>query len=143
MGYGKPVWQLGIDLFNSSTNLVLFCLVVKFGIIAVSLAYVVRAYVFSPIQIWPVCKLLSLDVNEYLKIFRPAAFSTLIMAIGLVLVKEIGSLTDNLFLNLFLQILISICLYHLSLQLLFKAEYGKVTSVVHSMFKRFQGHKNA
>ena len=47
LGYGKPVWQLGIDLFNSSTNLVLFCLVVKFGIIAVSLAYVVRAYVFS------------------------------------------------------------------------------------------------
>lgn len=142
LGYGKPVWQLGIDLFNSTTNLVLFYLVVKFGIIAVSLTYVVRAYIYSPIQIWPVCKLLSLNVSEYLKIFRPAAFSTLVMTIVLALVKEIGILSDYLLLNLFFQILLSICLYFLTLQLAFKDEFKKIKSVLHSVFKGLERHKN-
>jgi O-antigen/teichoic acid export membrane protein len=64
---GKPSWALNMTLLNAATNIIAFLLVVKWGIIAVAAAYVIRGYLTAPIEVWMLQRLMPLKVSTYLQ----------------------------------------------------------------------------
>ncbi|MBG1269253.1 lipopolysaccharide biosynthesis protein [Nostoc sp. WHI] len=69
MAMGKPSWRLWIQIINTVTNVVGFALVVKFGIVAVASAYVVRGYLILPISLLAINKLVKIDLTNYLRLY--------------------------------------------------------------------------
>jgi len=62
---GKPSWRLGMIFLNAITNVIAFAIAVRWGIIAVAAAYVIRGYLISPIEFWMVRKLAKIDLGFY------------------------------------------------------------------------------
>ena len=91
---GKPAWQLQIGTINTLLNIA-FCLVaIKWGIVAVAIAYVVSDYCVLPLSSWKLKQLISLQWREYLWQFMPSIICTSVMVITIILMKN--TLLDNL-----------------------------------------------
>ena len=69
MALGKPSWRLWIQVINTFTNVVAFALVVRLGIVAVASAYVIRAYLLSPISLLALNKLVNINLVKYLRLY--------------------------------------------------------------------------
>jgi O-antigen/teichoic acid export membrane protein len=114
---GKPTWRLGITLLNAISNVIAFVLVVRFGIVAVAAAYVIRGYLLSPVEIWVVYKVIKIDVKLYLKQFIAPIISSLIMVVLLEIVKY---LLNNVFassVELVILVLLGCVTYLIAIQL--------------------------
>ena len=81
---GKVSWLLGFSLLNAIANVIVFVLVVRWGIVAVAAAFVIRAYVLSPIPLWALRKLIQIDIGTYLQQYVIPLIGSLVM-IALVL----------------------------------------------------------
>jgi len=66
MAAGRPSWVLAVAVLNAVTNLTAFITAVRWGIVAVALAYVIRGWVFSPILPYLVGRLIGLPWRRYL-----------------------------------------------------------------------------
>jgi O-antigen/teichoic acid export membrane protein len=64
---GKPSWRLWVTFINSVSNFIAFFLVVKWGILAVAMAYVIRGYLLAPIPLLLLRKLINLDLVIYFR----------------------------------------------------------------------------
>jgi O-antigen/teichoic acid export membrane protein len=77
---GKPSWNLLVNSINTVANVIAFILVVKWGIIAVAAAFVIRGYLLSPINIFMLKKLIGLKLSDYLSRYTVAITGSVIMA---------------------------------------------------------------
>ena len=78
---GKPHWELSLSVLNVVGNLTGFLIGVQFGFFWVAVAYVTRGYLFAPIELHLVHRLIDFDVGEYLRgLFFPALGSILLAA---------------------------------------------------------------
>jgi PST family polysaccharide transporter len=80
MSMGRPGLRLAINTLNAAANVAAFALVVRWGIVAVAAAFVVRAYLLSPLPLWAVHSLIDIDLKSYLKRFVAPAAATGVMA---------------------------------------------------------------
>jgi PST family polysaccharide transporter len=64
---GRADWEFRLSLLNVLGNITGFIIGAQFGIIGVATAYVVRGYLFSPIELYLVHRLIEYDVSRYLK----------------------------------------------------------------------------
>lgn len=62
---GKPAWRLGMTFLNALSNVIAFAIAVRWGIVAVAAAYVIRGYLLSPTEIWMVHRLARVNVKTY------------------------------------------------------------------------------
>ncbi len=69
LALGKPSWRLWIQVINTVTNVVGFALAVKWGIVAVASAYVVRGYLLLPISLLAINKLVKINLINYLRLY--------------------------------------------------------------------------
>ena len=99
----KPNWGLKVNFFNTIANVVSFVLVVRLGIVAVAVAYVVRGYVFFPIRLILVKKLIHIQYSTYLRRLLPAVSCTALMVGALLLLKFLvdGWVPSYVFLGLY------------------------------------------
>lgn len=104
MAMGKPSWKLAINSFNTVINVIGFFFAVPWGILAVATTYVIRGYLFSPIDLWAVNKLIRLDFTTYLSQYLAPSYGSLIMIIALLGAKEV--LHDSMDVQLLLPIYI-------------------------------------
>lgn len=80
---GKAAWRLGISAMNAVTNVIAFVIAVRYGIVAVAAAYVLRGYLLAPVELWIVRRLIGLRVGTYLRQFvSPAACALLATGLG-------------------------------------------------------------
>lgn len=86
---GKPDWQLQIYLLNAVVNVVSFLLVVKWGITAVAAAYTIRGYLFSPISILLVKKLINIKFGNYWRQYLIPLIGSFSMVIVIFAIKQI------------------------------------------------------
>ena len=86
---GRPGWILALSALYAVCNVAAFALVVRYGIVAVAVAYVVRAYVLAPLPLWAVRRLIDIRWRAYLRPFRTPLIGTLLMA-GAVLGTKMG-----------------------------------------------------
>ena len=89
LALGKPNWQTGLTLLYAVVNLATFVLVAHFGIGAVAIAFAARAYILYPLSIWLVMRLVPLSTSSYLKAVRAPVISAAVMAIAVVLLRDL------------------------------------------------------
>lgn len=63
---GKPHMALILTATNAVGNVVAFVIAVRWGILAVAIAYVIRGYLLAPLPIVLMNRLLGLDIRRYL-----------------------------------------------------------------------------
>jgi PST family polysaccharide transporter len=76
---GKPSWRFGIYSLTAALNVVGFLIVVRMGIIAVAVSYVVVSYVLMPIYFLMIRKLIHVTIQSHLGQYTIALVSSLIM----------------------------------------------------------------
>src|SRR5690606_7736517 len=68
--------------------IIAFAVVVRWGIVAVAVAYVVRAYMLSPLPLLLVRRLIALDLGTYFRQFGPALIGSLAMSAAVLALKS-------------------------------------------------------
>ncbi|MEO0458714.1 MAG: MOP flippase family protein, partial [Cyanobacteria bacterium P01_A01_bin.114] len=95
MAMGKPSWAFLLMLSETITQLIAFAIAVQWGIVAVAIALLVASYLFAPVRLWVVYKLIKLNPLTYFKRFLPPAVGCIAMTAGIFLCKHLLSGTLN------------------------------------------------
>ena len=69
LAMGKSNWRLGMTLINAVTNVAFFLIAVRWGIVAIAAAYVIRGLLTTPIEIWMVWKVGVITIKDYFSQF--------------------------------------------------------------------------
>ena len=85
---GKPSYRFGLYSLTAVLNVVGFLLVVRMGIVAVAISYVVVSYALMPLYFYLIQKLIHVTVLTHLKQYAPAFFASLVM-VGTVLALKL------------------------------------------------------
>ncbi len=88
LALGQPVWKLRMTLLGTVLNLTGFMIAVRWGIVAVSLAHLVRAVILFPIGQWIVTRLIQTPLGTYLQQFRTPLASSGLMALTVATVRS-------------------------------------------------------
>jgi PST family polysaccharide transporter len=80
MAMGKPSWKLKLNCLHATANVIAFALVVRWGILAVASAYVIRGYLLSPIELFIIRKLIPINISTYLRQYVAPLIATMAMA---------------------------------------------------------------
>ncbi|MBD2109835.1 lipopolysaccharide biosynthesis protein [Nodosilinea sp. FACHB-13] len=89
LALGKPYWRLGFISASGVTNILAYLLFVQWGILAIASAYVIRAYLFSPIPLIMIKKLIDIKFLTYLKNLRSAFLFSLAMVVVIIGTKAL------------------------------------------------------
>lgn len=81
---GKPSWSLGLRFLNVIGNLIGFAIAVRWGVVAVALAYVLRGYLLMPLSVWAAHKLIHFDLRTYVRQYTAPLFASVVMALVVV-----------------------------------------------------------
>ena len=104
MALGKPGLGLGLSSVQAIGNVIGFAIAVRWGIVAVAVAYVIRAYLTAPITLWIVNKLIRINFRTYLSQYAAPFVASLIM------VATIFGIKYFLYDQVSLHILLAICI---------------------------------
>lgn len=121
MACGKPSWALAVALGRSVITLSAFLmvlLVLRWGIVAVALAYVARDILLAPIPILLVRRLIGLQVGVYLRQYIAPATAALVMAAAVWGVRQLLVEAVNTYLLLGACVLVGAAVYTLAVRLL-------------------------
>ena len=88
MAMGKPLWKLKLNFLDAVVNVIAFLIVVRWGILAVAAAYVIRGYLLSPIEFFVIRKLVPLNFATYLRQYIVPLIGTIAMATTILIVKN-------------------------------------------------------
>ena len=77
---GRPDLSLKLAGLNAAANLALLLLVVRHGVLAVAVAYTLRAYLLAPVGLLMLRRLTGQDPLAHLRPLLPAAVAALVMA---------------------------------------------------------------
>ncbi|MFM6255906.1 MAG: oligosaccharide flippase family protein, partial [Dolichospermum sp.] len=137
---GKPQINLRLNLFKTIVYFSVFCLVVKWGIIAVALGYVISAYSISFITLWFIKKIVGIDMRIYLSKYATPLVSTFIMVFFIILIKillnQISTLSYTT--SLISGIVTGIITYPLSIWLIKPELMKKIVAMINSLSLRFK-----
>jgi PST family polysaccharide transporter len=90
LAMGKPDLRLKINAVNAVGNVIGFLVVVHWGIIAVAAAYVIRGYLFLPLPLWAIYKLIKINFKTYVSQFFAPLVSAIIMVSLITAIKIYG-----------------------------------------------------
>jgi teichuronic acid exporter len=91
----KPDWRLRVSLLSACLHIMASLIAVRWGIIAVSMAYVLSDYVVFPVSLWVINLLINFSVLHYLKQLKVAAIATLLMVISIKIIKSVLEESNN------------------------------------------------
>lgn len=114
---GKSSWQLWLSSFNTILNLIGFAIAVRWGIVAVAWAYLIRCCLVVPIGQWAVSRLIQTPLLTYLRQFVAPLSSSLVMAITILCAKQLLEGLVNSHVLLAICIVIGTIVYGLTIRL--------------------------
>jgi len=100
MAMGKPSWSLALAFSDTLVRIIAFAIAIQWGIVAVAIALVISTYLFAPIRLYVVNKLLPINFFTYCKQFIPPLFASGVMSITILVAKQL--LNPNLNVQLIL-----------------------------------------
>ncbi|PSN18592.1 flippase [filamentous cyanobacterium CCP5] len=130
LSLGKSNLRLKLGILNSISSVLCFLAAVRFGIVAVAAAYVVRGYLLAPIPVFVIRRAIKLKILNYLAQFLPALLGSLLMALIMITAKNLVSYSLNETLLLLLISLLGGGVYILFLTLIFPARLMEVKSLL-------------
>jgi O-antigen/teichoic acid export membrane protein len=89
MASGRPSWALALTAVSAVANVVAFSIAVRWGIVAVATAYVIRGYLLSPLPILAVHRLIGLSLKSYLGQYYGAALGATVMAAVMLAMQQV------------------------------------------------------
>jgi O-antigen/teichoic acid export membrane protein len=90
MASGRPGWALALTAVSGVANVVAFSIAVHWGIVAVAAAFVIRAYVLSPLPILAVRRLIGLSLRRYLAQYYAAGLGAAVMAALMLSIQQVS-----------------------------------------------------
>lgn len=81
LAMGKPSWRFKLNLLNAIVNVVAFAIAIRWGIVAVAAAYVIRAYLLSPFALILVRRLINIRISTYLLNYSVPLLATAVMMV--------------------------------------------------------------
>lgn len=138
----KPSWTLWLGLLSMVINLISFAVAVRWGMIAVAFAYVIRSYLIFPVGQWAISRLIRVPLLVYLRQFAAPLGSALVMAITILLVKRL--LADAIYPQLVLVVctVLGTIVYGLSIRLVSPALFQRSLAIVQLALSR-SNHQSA
>lgn len=80
LALGKASLRFWITFLNAVFDVLAFAVALRWGIVAVAAAFVIRGYLFLPIPVYAVHRLIGLDVRTYLAQYRAPFLASAAMA---------------------------------------------------------------
>ncbi|MGD1909644.1 MAG: MOP flippase family protein [Rivularia sp. (in: cyanobacteria)] len=115
---GKPSWNLKFKILSAVVIFTGFFVGVRWGLVAVSTAYVVSSYLLYPISILMVHKLIELDFKKYIGQFKASFVGSVLMVLSILVFQyTIGNSVDTL-VSFILSSVIALFVYFLSVYLI-------------------------
>jgi O-antigen/teichoic acid export membrane protein len=84
LSVGRARTALYLSTATAVVNILGFLVAVQFGILAVAVAFSLRAYLLAPLSVWPVNRILGISWRQWIRPLMPPVFSALV-ASGMVL----------------------------------------------------------
>lgn len=85
---GRPDYKLKLMIIGSAFNVVAFTVAVNLGLVALCITYAFKAYLFLPLELVYVRKIMALDLRKYLRPLRKPVLAGMIMSGGIVVLKD-------------------------------------------------------
>lgn len=123
---GKPSWRFGIYTLTALLNIVGFLIVVRMGIVAVAVSYVVVSYGLMPLYFFLIQKLVRITIQVHLKQYATAFLSSLIMIAVVLLLKYLLAENFPLSIRLAILVIVGVVTYLLAVRLIQPAMYAKI-----------------
>jgi O-antigen/teichoic acid export membrane protein len=114
---GKPGWRLGVILLNAITNVIAFAIAVRWGIVAVAAAYVIRGYLLSPVEFWMVHRLAQINLKTYFHQFLGPVLGSLAMSAAILGLRYVIGEAFNSVLQIATYVLFGAIIYGFGVQL--------------------------
>ena len=143
MAMGKPSWKLRLSLLNAVLNLIACLLAVKWGIVAVAIAYVVSSYLGFPVSQWTISQLIHVPPRKYLQQFITPTICSLLMVLGILTAKYFLMDLINEKVLIVIGTAIGIIIYGLSIRLIDPQLFEdllKLLEMVKSPKKKISNH---
>lgn len=117
MAAGRPAWRLAIMLINAIANVAVFVLVVRWGIVAIAVAYVIVGYLLSPLSFLAVRSLIHINLGTYLRQFTAPLLGSIVIASAILGLKYLLREDLALPVRFVLFVLVGLLTYPLVIQL--------------------------
>lgn len=109
---GKPSWHLKARFIISIARILGFILAVRWGIVAVAIAFVAtNIFIYTPINIWLANRLIRLDFKKYFSYFTAPIIGSVVMTITIFGSKHVLYGLPGLYWSLILDIIIGALSY--------------------------------
>lgn len=141
MATGKPAWSFHIAILNAVANVIAFVLVVRWGIIAVAAAYVIRGYLLSPLPVWLLKRIINIELKTYLNQFVAPLVGSSIMAALIIGLKLLLDDRLGLYLRLILYILGGGLAYLLAIRWLVNPVWREIITLIQQTMPRWKSSK--
>ncbi|WP_026733922.1 MOP flippase family protein [Fischerella sp. PCC 9605] len=129
MALGKPSWKLGLDFVQATGNFIAFAITVRWGIVAVAAAYVIRCYLTAPLTVWVVWKLSRINIMTYLSQGVAPLTGSVIMLVAIFSTKHFLSPILNSLGILAVSILLGITAYVVTIFLIAPKLFRQVVTI--------------
>lgn len=123
---GKPSWRFGIYSLTAALNVVGFLIVVRMGIIAVAVSYVVVSYLLMPLYFLMIRKLIHVTIQSHLGQYTIALVSSLIMIVVVIGCKYLLGQNFSVAIRLVIFVIAGGGTYLLAIRLIRPALYFKM-----------------
>lgn len=133
VGSGRPDIRLKLLAIHTTVNVLAFFLVVRWGIVAVAAAYVIRAYVLIPLDLIALRSLIGVSPRRYFANLVPALFSTAVMVVAILFVQQLPIGPGP---QLLLSVLLGAAVYSVTLYLVAPALVRELWSKFNLMLSR-------
>jgi len=139
---GKPSWRFGIYALTAALNVVGFLLVVKLGIVAVAISYVVVSYILMPLYFLMIRKLIGVSIRSHLSQYIPALLSSLIMIAVVLVFKYFIGQNFTILIRLIIYVIAGVGAYLLGIRLIRPALYSKMLGLAQMAIPKFPARQN-
>lgn len=130
MAMGKPSLKLALDLIQAMSNIIGFSIAVRWGIVAVAAAFVIRLYLMAPLIIWVVWRHININVVTYLRQGATALAGTLAVVLTILSIKYLINDLFSPLVILSICVLVGIVVYLTSIFLLAPKLFQQVVNMV-------------
>lgn len=129
MALGKPGVVLKLNILNSTLNAVAFFIAVRWGIVAVAMAFMIRALLVFPIGLYIINKYAGITPKKLLVSIKGPTFSVIAMVMALLTVN--AELSDqSTLMRLLLEITCGATVYLLTLYLTDRPIFSRVIHLI-------------
>ena len=138
---GKPSWRFGIYALTAAFNVAGFLIVVRMGIVAVAVSYVVVSYTLMPLYFLLIQKLIHITIRSHLSQYFPAFVASLVMISVVLGLKHFLGENFSMAIRLAFLVIAGALIYLVSIRLIRPVMFTKILELAQMAMPKFRPSK--